>query len=136
MVKEAEANKSEDEAKKEKVEAKNQAEGLIHSTEQNLKDHGDKISEEEKNVIETAVEDLKVAKESDDIDDIKSKTEALVQASMKLGEAIYKAQAEQNSATQPGSDQTFDETSSNDTSNQNEDVVDADFEEVDDDKKD
>ena len=55
---------------------------------------------------------------------------------MKLGEAIYKAQAEQNSATQPGSDQTFDETSSNDTSNQNEDVVDADFEEVDDDKKD
>ena len=136
MVKDAEANKSEDEAKKEKVEAKNQAEGLLHSTEQNLKEHGDKISEEEKTTIENAIEELKVAKDSDNLDEIKTKTETLVQASMKLGEAIYKSQAEQNTGAQPGTDQPFEESNNPDKSGENEDVVDADFEEVDDDKKD
>ncbi|MAR79397.1 MAG: molecular chaperone DnaK [Rhodospirillaceae bacterium] len=136
MVKDAEANKTEDEAKKEKVEAKNQAEGLIHSTEQNLKEHGDKVSGEDKALIETAVEDLKGTKDSDDLDEIKSKTEALVQASMKLGEAIYKAQAEQNQEGQPNPDQPFEQSSAGGDSAETEDVVDADFEEVDDDKKD
>ncbi len=136
MVKEAEANRTEDQAKKEKVEAKNQAESLIHSTEQNLKEHGDKIDSAEKSTIEDAIEELKSVKDTDDLNEIKSKTEVLVQASMKLGEAIYKAQAEQAGGEQPNPNQPFEESESGETDTNNDDVVDADFEEVDEDKKD
>ena len=92
MVKEAEANKDADKKKRESVDVRNQADTLIHSTEKNLKEHGAKISDAEKKAIEDSSSSLKEALKGEDIEDIKKKTEALVQASMKLGEAIYKSQ--------------------------------------------
>merc|ERR1739847_139001 len=92
MVKDAEANKEEDKKKRESVDTKNQADTLIHSTEKNLKEHGSKISDADKKAIEDGSNTLKEALKGEDIEDIKKKTEALVQASMKLGEAIYKSQ--------------------------------------------
>ncbi|MBN9015299.1 MAG: molecular chaperone DnaK, partial [Rhizobiales bacterium] len=91
MVKEAEANAASDKAKREAVEAKNQAESLIHSTEKSLKDYGDKVGADEKSAIETALADLKGVLEGEDAEAIKDKTNALAEASMKLGEAMYKA---------------------------------------------
>src|SRR5690606_23706401 len=91
MVKEAELNAEADKKQREAVEAKNQAESLIHSTEKSLKDYGDKVSAEDKSAIEAAVSDLKAVIEGDDAELIKEKTDALAQASMKLGEAMYKA---------------------------------------------
>merc|ERR1711904_55274 len=92
MVKEAEANKEADKKKRESVDARNQADTLIHSTDKNLKEHGSKVSEADKKAIEDASSQLKEALKGENTDDIKKKTEALVQASMKLGEAIYKSQ--------------------------------------------
>ena len=94
MVKDAEANAEADKKKKELVEAKNQAEGLIHTTEKTLKENGDKISAADKTAIEDAVKALKTGVEAEDLAVIKEKTEALMQASLKLGEAMYKQQAE------------------------------------------
>ncbi|SEQ22295.1 molecular chaperone DnaK [Devosia sp. YR412] len=126
MVKEAEQNAEGDKRKREAVEAKNQGESLIHSTEKSVKEYGDKVSAEDKAAIEAAIVELKAVIEGDDGELIKEKTEALAQASMKLGEAMYKAsQAEA-------------EAKANGTQDEDEDdVVDADFEEVkdDDDKK-
>ncbi len=128
MVKDAEANAEADKRKKELVEAKNQAEGLINSTEKTLKEYGDKISPAEKSAIETSIAELKTATEAEDLTVIKEKTEALMQASMKLGEAMYKAQQAQSQAgaaqgpdagASAGAEQPKDEK-----------VVDADFEEV------
>ncbi len=127
MVKDAEANAEADKRKKELVEAKNQAEGLINSTEKTLKEHGDKISPAEKSAIETAVGELKTAIEAEDMTVIKEKTEALMQASMKLGEAMYKAQQSQ---TQQGAAQGPDAGASGAEQPKDEKVVDADFEEV------
>jgi molecular chaperone DnaK len=126
MVKDAEANAEEDKKRRALVDAKNQGEGLIHSTEQQLSEHGDKIGGEEKAAIESAVADLKTALEGDDVDAINAKTQTLAQAAMKLGEAVYKAEQ----AAQGGADA---EGAAGETGA--EDVVDADFEEVDDDKK-
>jgi molecular chaperone DnaK len=92
MVKEAEANKEADKKKREEVDAKNHADSLIASTEQSLKEHGSKISEADKKTIEKDMEDLKEAIKSDKTEDIKTKTQQLMTSSMKLGEAIYKAQ--------------------------------------------
>jgi molecular chaperone DnaK len=92
MVKDAEANKEADKKKRESVDARNQADTLIHSTEKNLKEHGAKVSDAEKKAIEDASSALKESLKGEDIEDIKKKTETLVQASMKLGEAVYKAQ--------------------------------------------
>ncbi|MFL6741256.1 MAG: molecular chaperone DnaK, partial [Sphingomicrobium sp.] len=92
MVKEAEQFAEEDKTRREAAEAKNQAESLIHSTEQQLKEHGDKVSEEVKSEIEAALAEAKTAVESGDADDMAQKTTALTQAAMKLGEAMYKAQ--------------------------------------------
>ncbi len=125
MVKDAEANAQADKQKKELVEAKNQAEGLIHATEKTLKEHGDKVSAAEKSAIEDAMNALKSAAAGEDLNAIKEKTETLMQASLKLGEAMYKqaapdatnAQA-QGAEANPGS------------STADEKVVDADFEEV------
>src|SRR6201992_1422262 len=89
MVKEAESNKAEDEKRKAVVEAKNQADAVVHSTEKALSEHGDKVSAEEKTAIETALEDLKGVLESGDAEVISAKTQTLIQASMKLGEAMY-----------------------------------------------
>ena len=124
MVKEAEANKEADKKKREEVDAKNHADSLIASTEQSLKEHGSKISETDKKAIEKDMEDLKEAIKSDKTEDIKTKTQQLMTSSMKLGEAIYKAQ--QETAGAPKSDAKPDDKK---------DVVDAEFEEVKDDNK-
>jgi molecular chaperone DnaK len=124
MVKEAEANKEADKKKREEVDAKNHADSLIASTEQSLKEHGSKISEAEKKAIEKDMEDLKEAIKSDKTEDIKSKTQQLMTSSMKLGEAIYKAQ--QDTAGASKTDAKPDDKK---------DVVDAEFEEVKDDNK-
>ncbi|MFN2335272.1 MAG: Hsp70 family protein, partial [Wenzhouxiangellaceae bacterium] len=86
---------SEDHKKRELIEARNQADGLVYTTEKSLKEHGDKVDEETKKSIDSALEDLKKAIEGDDSEEIKSKTEALATASHKLAEAMYqKAQSE------------------------------------------
>ena len=127
MVKDAEANKDEDKKKRESVDLRNQADTLIHSTEKNLKEHGSKISDAEKKAIEDASSDLKEALKGTDNEDIKKKNETLVQASMKLGEAIYKSQEQK-----PGSSNDVDK---NDEGKKDDNVVDADFEEVKDENK-
>lgn len=124
MVKEAEANKEADKKKREEVDAKNHADSLIASTEQSLKEHGSKISEADKKAIEKDMEDLKEAIKSDKTDDIKTKTQQLMTSSMKLGEAIYKAQQDTTGASK-----------TDDKSDDKKDVVDAEFEEVKDDNK-
>ena len=128
MVKEAEANKEADKKKRESVDARNQADTLIHSTEKNLKEHGAKVSDAEKKAIEDASTALKEALKGDNDEDIKKKTETLVQASMKLGEAIYKSQ--QNTKPDSGDDDGKDNKDKKDDN-----VVDADFEEVKDENK-
>ena len=130
MVKEAEENAEADKKKREVVDTKNHADSLINETEKNLKEHGDKVPEADKNKISSDIEELKKVKDGDDIDAIKTKTETLVQSSLKLGEAIYK-QNPQPGAPQP--DSPAEEPSSE---NKDEKVVDAEFEEVDEDKKD
>ena len=128
MVKDAEANKEADKKKRESVDVRNQADTLIHSTEKNLKEHGAKISDAEKKAIEDGSSALKEALKGEDIEDIKKKTEALVQSSMKLGEAIYKSQ--QN--VKPESDK---DDGKDDKGKKDDNVVDADFEEVKDENK-
>jgi molecular chaperone DnaK len=128
MVKDAEANKEADKKKRESVDARNQADTLIHSTEKNLKEHGAKVSDAEKKAIEDASTALKEALKGDNVEDIKKKTETLVQASMKLGEAIYKSQ--QN--TKPDSEN---DDGKNNKDKKDDNVVDADFEEVKDENK-
>ena len=92
MVKDAEANKETDKKKRDSVDTRNQADTIIHSTEKNLKEHGSKISESEKKSIESGISDLRNALKGTDTEEIKKKTQALIQASMKLGEAVYKSQ--------------------------------------------
>ena len=128
MVKDAEANKDADKKKRESVDVRNQADTLIHSTDKNLKEHGSKVSEADKKAIEDASGQLKEALKGENTDDIKKKTEALVQASMKLGEAIYKSQ--QN--TKPDSNK---DDGKDDKGKKEDNVVDADFEEVKDENK-
>jgi molecular chaperone DnaK len=131
MVKEAEENAESDKKKRELVDVRNQADSLINETEKNIKEHGDKVAEADKKKIEEDIDALKKVKDSDDVETIKSKTEELVQSSLKLGEAIYK-QNPQGEAPQP--DPSGAEPSSD---KKNDDkVVDAEFEEVDENKKD
>ena len=128
MVKEAEANKEADKKKRETVDARNQADAMLHTTEKSLKEHGSKISDAEKKAIETASANLRNALKGTDSEEIKKKTQELVQTSMKLGEAVYKSQ--QSTNTQNAKD-TNKKTQSE---NKNDNVVDADFEEVKEDK--
>jgi molecular chaperone DnaK len=118
MVKDAEANAAEDKKRREAVDAKNHADALVHSTEKALAEHGSKVEESERRAIEDAVSDLKEALKGDDAEAIKAKTNTVAQASMKLGEAMYKQQAEADAKRDAAKD----------------DVVDAEFTEVDDDK--
>ncbi|MAV77162.1 MAG: molecular chaperone DnaK [Candidatus Marinimicrobia bacterium] len=97
MVKDAEANKETDKKKRESVDARNQADTIIHATEKNLKEHGSKINEAEKKAIETAISDLRNALKGTDTEEVKKKTQSLIQASMKLGEAVYKSQQKPDS---------------------------------------
>jgi molecular chaperone DnaK len=126
MVKEAESNKADDEKRKALVEARNHADAIIHSTEKALAEHGDKVGEDERAAISAALEDLKSAVGGEDAEAISAKTQTLAQASMKLGEAMYNAQ---QGAAGEGGDANAQGGS--------DDVVDAEFEEVDgaDDKK-
>jgi molecular chaperone DnaK len=128
MVKDAESHAEEDKKRKAAVEAKNHAEALVHSTEKALSEHGSKVGDAERSAIENAMADLKEALKGDDADAIQQKTNTLAQASMKLGEAMYKQS--QESQGQPG------DTSESATGadGKKEDVVDAEFTEVDDDK--
>ncbi|AVT74409.1 molecular chaperone DnaK [Rhodopseudomonas palustris] len=119
MVKDAEANAAEDKKRREAVDAKNHADALVHSTEKALAEHGSKIDEGERRSIEDALSDLREALKGDDAEAIKTKSNTLAQASMKLGEAMYKQAEAGGAAQQAGKD----------------DVVDAEFTEVDDDKK-
>ena len=131
MVKEAEENAEADKKKREIVDARNQADSLVNETEKNLKEHSNKVPESDKNKIEADIEELKKVKDSDNLEAIKSKTEELVQSSLKLGEAIYK-QSPQGGAPQP------DPSGAEPSSDKKDDdkVVDAEFEEVDENKKD
>ncbi|NEJ68975.1 molecular chaperone DnaK [Rhizobium phaseoli] len=126
MVKDAEAHASEDKKRRESVEARNQAESLIHSSEKSLKDYGDKVSEADRTAISDAIAALKTASEASepDADDIKAKTQTLMEVSMKLGQAIYEAQQAEGGAAGDASAEGGDN------------VVDADYEEIkDDDRK-
>ena len=127
MVKDAESHAAEDKKRRALVDAKNQADALVHSTEKALSEHGDKVGQEERTAIENAMAAVKEAVKGDDVEGIQQKTQALAQASMKLGEAMYKAQAAQGAdGAQPESEAP---------SPQNENVVDAEFTEVDENKK-
>ena len=129
MVRDAELHAAEDKRKREVVETKNNADALIHSTERGLADHGDKVPEAEKSAIEADLAALKAVIDSDDAAQIKTKTEALAKSSMKLGEAMYKAQADAG-ASDPGAAAAGEAAPAGEGT-----VVDADFEEVDDHKK-
>ena len=128
MVKDAESHAEEDKKNKEMVEAKNHGEALIHSTEKSLSEHGDKISDADKSAVTAAIDDLKSALEGDSAEEIQTKTNTLSQAAMKLGEAMYQAQAEAAAES--------DGAAGEDGGAPDEDVVDADFEEVQDDEDD
>mgnify|MGYP005838092907 CR=1 FL=1 len=129
MVKDAEANAEADKQRREAVETKNQAEALVHATEKTLEEAGDKVSEDVKAPVAAAVEDLKTALEGDDVEAINAKVQALTEVSLKLGEELYKAGAAEGDAADAEG-----ETGSAD-GKAKDDVVDADFEEVDDDDK-
>ncbi len=123
MVKDAEANAETDKQRREAVEAKNQAEALVHSSEKNPDEYGDKVSEDDRKAIEDAIGELKAALEGDDADEIKAKSTVLAEASMKLGQAMYEASQAEAAEADAAADAESD----------GEDVVDADFEEIDDD---
>ncbi|TCR68312.1 molecular chaperone DnaK [Bosea sp. BK604] len=128
MVKDAEANAAEDKKRRELVEAKNQGESLVHSTEKSLKDYGDKVSAADKTAIETAVDALKAALAEDNAETISARTTDLMQASMKLGEAMYAASQAEGAAAEGGEAETAEA--------KKDDVIDADFKDVSDDKGD
>jgi molecular chaperone DnaK len=126
MVKDAESNAEADKKRRALVEARNQAEALVHSSEKSLKDYGDKVSETDRTAISDAIAALKTAAEGDDVEDINAKTQTLAEVSMKLGQAMYEASQKEAAEADAAADAAKDS-----------DVVDADFEEIneDDDKK-
>ncbi len=126
MVQDGEANAEADQKRREAVEARNQADSLIHMCEKNLEEHGDKVDAEDRTAVEEAVAALKEVKDGEDAEEINAKSEALTEASMKLGEAMYRAQQEAEGAEGGAEGDAADSESSDDAT-----VVDADFEEVD-----
>jgi len=127
MVKEAEVNAAADKKRRELIEARNQAESLIHEAEKNLKEHGSKIKEADKKAIEAAIAALTAEMETENKDAIEAKSQSLTQALMKIGEDIYKAQQEEQAGAS--------EDGANSGSTVDGEVLDADFEEIDNDKK-
>jgi molecular chaperone DnaK len=127
MIKEAEANAEADRERRELVEARNAAESLIHGTEKSVKEHGDKVDPTTIEAIELSIKTLKEAMEKDDVEKIRARSQDLTEAAMKLGEAIYKAQAEADAGASTGPDAT--------ASGRDDEVVDADFEDLGDNKK-
>jgi molecular chaperone DnaK len=134
MVKDAEQNAADDKKRRESVEARNQADGLIYTTEKTMGEHGEALSAEDKTAIEDAIADLKTALEGDDVAAIAAKTETLAQAAQKLGEALYKAQQEDAAAGMDMSGMDGDAPDASANAGDDATVVDADFEEVDDDQ--
>ena len=124
MVKDAELHAADDKKRRETVDVKNQGEASVHSAEKSLVEYGDKVAESDKSAIEAAVTALKAVLEGDDVEAIKARTNELVQASMKLGEAMYKAQQDSAGQAAPGA-----------SAEKHDDVIDADFKDVSDDKK-
>jgi molecular chaperone DnaK len=119
MVKDAELHAAEDKTRRELVDAKNHGEAMIHTAEKSLSEYGSKVAQSDKSAVESAIAALRTALEGDDLATIKARTEDLLQASMKLGEAMYKAQSEPSAeASAPGEEGAKD------------DVIDADFKEV------
>ena len=135
MVKDAEEHATEDQKRRELVETRNQAEALIHATEKSLQEFGDQVSEDEKSAIERDLEALRSAMESEDTAELQSKSQALAQSSMKLGEAMYKAQADGPEAEMGEAPPEESAGESEDPAAGDDNVVDADFEEVDDEEK-
>ena len=135
MVQDAESNAEKDKAKRESVEKRNNAESLIHATEKSMEELGGKVSDEDKAATESAINDLKTALEGDDVADIAEKTEALQQASMKIGEALYRAQQEGDAeGADPSASASANDADESASSN-DDDVLDADFTVDDEDKK-
>ena len=132
MVKDAEENASKDEEKKALVEAKNKADSLIHSTEKSLQEHGEKISSADKEEVENIIKDLKGSLESENVDEINSKVESLTQASMKIGQQVYGNEQQQAASAQTNPDN--ENSSDQSDTNEEEKVVDAEYEEVDEEK--
>ena len=128
MVKDAESNKEADKKKRESVDSRNQADTLLHSTEKNLKEHGSKVTDADKKAIEDAAANLRNALKGTDVEEIKKKTQDLVQTSMKLGEAIYKSQQSAKPGDAP-------KDAKKEEGKKDDNVVDADFEEVKDENK-
>ena len=133
MVQEAQSNAEADQKKKDAIEAKNNAENLLYSTEKSLKEYGDKVGPNEKAAIEDALKELREVIDSEDAEKIKEKSDVLSQASMKLGEAMYQASQAENSAA--AADNTTEDSSESTTDDKDEKVVDSDYEEVKDDTK-
>ena len=130
MVKEAEENAEADKERKDLVEAKNQAESLVHSTEKSIQEHGEKVDPTTIEAIELSIKALKETLSSDDADKIRARSQDVTEASMKLGEAIYKAESENNAEPAEAAEGTADNDNNND-----DDVFDADFEDLTDEKK-
>ena len=130
MINDAEQFADEDKSKRESVEVKNQAETLIYSTEKSVSELGDKLPEEDKTKIEACTEQLKKSVESDDIEAIKSDIEALSQASHKMAEMLYSQQQEKQEGQDPGDGSDQQSDSEEKSGKEDEDIVDADFEEV------
>jgi molecular chaperone DnaK len=130
MVKEAEANAEADKQRRETIEARNHTEGLVHQVERNLKEHGDKLGAQEKGEAESAIAAAKSALEGNDVEALKQSTERLSQAAMKIGEAMYKAEA---ASAQAGAGQAGGGAQPGGPTDDK--VVDAEFEEVDENKK-
>ena len=131
MVKDAESHAAEDKERRETIDVRNQADTLVYQTEKTLGEHGDKVPESEKQAIQDAVAELKKVKDSGTADEIKAKMEALTQASHKLAEAMYKeAQSQQQAAQQAAPGQETTGAQEQGATGGDEDVVDADFEEV------
>lgn len=128
MVRDAEENAEADKERRSLVDAKNQAESLIHSTAKSLEEHSDKVDDKTTSAIEDASEALKEAAEGDDVEDIKAKTQALTEAAMKLGEAIYQSQSENTEGSMPHEDDL-------EPKPVDDDIVDADFEDLSDDER-
>ena len=136
MVQDAEEHASDDQKRKELVEARNTADSLVYSTEKSLEEYGDKIGEDERSAIQADVDALKEALQGEDAADITAKTEALSQSSMKLGEAMYKASQENTGDAVPDMDMGGDASDASGEAASDDSVVDADFEEVEEDNKD
>ena len=130
MVKDAEANAAEDKKRRQSAEARNQADSLVHATQKQLDEHGDKISADLKGQVETALAEAKTALEGDDVDAINAKAQALTEVAMKMGQEIY-SQEQANAA----SDAPTDGAAAGSEGGAEEEVVDAEFSEVDEDNK-